>query len=179
MDMTKHHRNHRTQPKPAMEKENSRMGAEAANKRSGRESAEPFILLFDGECVLCNRVVRFVVKRDPRGIFRFASLQSPAGRRLAARCGMPEDLDSFVLVEGECGYAKSEAALRVMLRLRGAWPLLYSLKAVPLRWRDAAYEAIAARRYRWFGHRPGGCPIPDPRVRSRLLDDEEEKEGAP
>lgn len=45
---------------------------------TGREK-ETDIVLFDGQCVLCSAVVRFVIRRDPRGRFRFASLDSAAG----------------------------------------------------------------------------------------------------
>src|SRR5208282_2040504 len=38
------------------------------------------VILYDGVCGLCNRGVRFVLKRDRKGVFRFASLQSSAGR---------------------------------------------------------------------------------------------------
>jgi len=139
----------------------------------GETGFKPSVLLFDGDCVFCNGVVRFIVKRDPRAIFRFASLQSETGRRLTAQCGLPEETDSVVLIEGGRGYIKSEAALRVLLRLRGVWPLLYAFKALPLRWRDAAYDAFAARRYRWFGRQSEACALPDPKVRSRLLSEED------
>lgn len=144
---------------------------------SGKDGAKPFVLLFDGDCVFCNGAVRFIVKRDPRGVFRFAALQSAAGRRLMAQCGVPADTDSVVLIEGERAYLKSEAALRVLLRLRGGWPLLYAFNALPLRWRDAAYDAFAARRYRWFGRRTDACALPDAKVRSRLLSDVEDEEA--
>jgi predicted DCC family thiol-disulfide oxidoreductase YuxK len=35
------------------------------------------ILLYDGVCGLCNRLVQFILRRDRSGVFRFASLQSP------------------------------------------------------------------------------------------------------
>lgn len=151
--------------------------ADHRNQRlnSVRASAKPYVLLFDGDCVFCNGVVRFIVKRDPHGVFRFASLQSKTGQRLLARCDLPDETDSVVLIEGERGYIKSEAALRVLLRLRGAWPLLYAFKAVPPRWRDALYDAFAARRYRWFGRQSDACALPDPKVRSRLLSEDNEE----
>ncbi|MEC8251574.1 MAG: DCC1-like thiol-disulfide oxidoreductase family protein, partial [Planctomycetota bacterium] len=30
------------------------------------------LILFDGECNLCNGFVQFVIRRDPRARFRFA-----------------------------------------------------------------------------------------------------------
>lgn len=49
---------------------------------------------------------------DITGKFRFASFQSPIGRRLLARGGLPVDKDSFVMVAGEqylCGIIGSTA----------------------------------------------------------------------
>jgi predicted DCC family thiol-disulfide oxidoreductase YuxK len=40
------------------------------------------ILLFDGVCKVCNGVVNWLIDRDPKGAFRFASLQSEVGRAL-------------------------------------------------------------------------------------------------
>ena len=38
------------------------------------------VILFDGVCNFCSFWVRFVIRRDPKGLFRFAPLQSPMGR---------------------------------------------------------------------------------------------------
>jgi predicted DCC family thiol-disulfide oxidoreductase YuxK len=35
------------------------------------------LILFDGVCNLCNAWVRFVIRHDPTGVFRFAAQQSP------------------------------------------------------------------------------------------------------
>jgi predicted DCC family thiol-disulfide oxidoreductase YuxK len=43
------------------------------------------VILFDGVCNLCNALVRFVIRHDPSGIFRFAAQQSPIGQALNRR----------------------------------------------------------------------------------------------
>jgi hypothetical protein len=45
----------------------------------------PPVVLFDGVCNLCNAWVRFVVRHDPAGIFRFAAQQSPIGQEMIAK----------------------------------------------------------------------------------------------
>ena len=58
------------------------------------------ILLFDGHCNLCNAWVQFIVKRDSNGTIRFASLQSPAGRRLLEENKIDENyIESLVFFE--------------------------------------------------------------------------------
>ena len=54
------------------------------------------LILFDGVCGLCSRLVQFVLARDRRRAFSFASLQSPVGRAAVARAGgNPEELTTL------------------------------------------------------------------------------------
>lgn len=122
------------------------------------------VILFDGVCNLCHGAVRFIIRRDRAARFRFASLQSEPGRRLAAGPAP----DSILLVENGLRYDRSTAALRIARRLDGAWPLLYAFIVVPRPLRDALYAWIARHRYRWFG-RLDACPLPDPRLADRFL----------
>jgi len=128
------------------------------------------ILLFDGVCNVCERTVRFVAPRDRHGRFQFASLQSPVGSDLLRRAGLPpEQLDTVVLIEGERVSLRSTAILRVLRRLRFPWPLLYPLILLPRALRDRAYDAFAARRYRWFGKKDA-CLVPDAELAARFLE---------
>ncbi|NHN47813.1 thiol-disulfide oxidoreductase DCC family protein [Halostella sp. JP-L12] len=128
------------------------------------------VVLFDGVCNLCSGFVQFLAPRDPEGRFRFASLQSEAGRELLAERGLPTDeLESVVLVEGDDHYVKSDAVLRIAELLGGVYGLLAPFRLVPRRIRDRAYDVVAANRYRWFGKKDR-CEIPDGDVRERLLE---------
>lgn len=130
---------------------------------------EPSIILFDGHCSLCHGAVGFIVRRDRRGRFRFAPLQSNIGRDLLARAGHTvAGLDTMILLEGGCMYQQSTAALRVARRLDGCWPLLYVLIIIPRPLRDLVYRWIARNRYAWFG-RMEHCLLPTPDVRERFL----------
>ncbi len=127
------------------------------------------ILLFDGVCNLCNGAVQFVIERDTRQAFKFASLQSEAGQSLLQRFQLPtEKFDSFVLVEGEKFYTESTAALRVTRQLPGAWSWLYAFIIVPKPIRDFVYRTIAKNRYRWFGIQES-CMMPTPELKARFL----------
>lgn len=128
-------------------------------------------MLFDGVCNLCEGVVRFLVPRDPAGVFRFAPLQSEAGRRLLAGHGLPADtLDTFVLVEGERALVRSDAFLGIVRRLAAPWSWLRVLALVPRGLREAVYGVVVRNRYRWFG-RKQACLVPTPELRARFLAD--------
>jgi len=81
------------------------------------------ILLYDGVCGLCNRLVQFILRRDPAGVFLFASLQSPLARRILGRHGAnPRDLDTmYVVVDYELPnerlVARSDAVIFVLKQL--------------------------------------------------------------
>ncbi|HEV2733553.1 MAG TPA: thiol-disulfide oxidoreductase DCC family protein [Longimicrobiaceae bacterium] len=127
------------------------------------------VVLFDGVCNLCNGSVQFIVRHDPAGRFRFASLQSEAGRALLRRHGLdPEDLFSVILVEDGRAHSRSDAALRIAGGLSGGWRAAGGLRVVPRPLRDLVYGWVARNRYRWFGRRDA-CMIPTPELRGRFL----------
>jgi predicted DCC family thiol-disulfide oxidoreductase YuxK len=139
-------------------------------------SAKHPVLLYDGVCGLCNRLVQFILRRDRAGVFRFASLQSALAARILARHGRDaRDLDSvYVLLNydtpGEALFARSDAVHVVFTQLGGMWRAsAIILKLLPHALCDFAYDAIARRRYRIFG-RSETCTLPAPEDRARFLD---------
>lgn len=118
------------------------------------------VLLFDGVCNLCNGFVNFVIDRDPERLFRFAALQSRAGEGFSRKYSFSGDaLRTLILVENGRVYQKSTAVLRMCRSLSGVWPVFYAFIIVPRFLRDAAYDLVAANRYRWFGRRET-CRVP-------------------
>ena len=139
---------------------------------STAETTDPAgpIILFDGVCNLCTASVQFVIARDRRRRFRFASLQSPvADQILGPDFERGDRLGSVVLVIGHERYRKSSAALRTLWRLDGLWPLLAAFLIVPRPIRDWVYDWIGSRRYRFFGKRDV-CWVPDPKLTELFLD---------
>ncbi|HEX8695347.1 MAG TPA: thiol-disulfide oxidoreductase DCC family protein [Longimicrobium sp.] len=127
------------------------------------------IVLYDGVCGLCNRSVQLILRNDRRGRFRFAALQSDAGKAMLREHGMPEDaLDTVVLVEGGRAYRKSRAACRIARRMDAPWPVLWPLLVVPRPVADFFYDLVARHRYRIFG-KTEACMLPPPEVRARFL----------
>lgn len=155
------------------------------------------ILLYDGVCGLCNRLVQFTLKRDPAGVFRFTSLQSELAGRILARHGSDAgDLDTvYVLLncdqEDEKLLARSDAVIFVLQQLRAAeprsahlglrrgstrirgfsfWQLVAAmLQLIPRALREWGYRVVARNRYRVFG-RYDICPSPSAETRQRFLD---------
>jgi len=127
------------------------------------------VILFDGVCNFCNGAVNFVISRDRDGYFKFAALQSAVGEELLDKHRIDKvETDSVVLIEDDKAYLHSSAALRIVRRLSGLWPVLYGLIIVPKGIRDWAYRLFAKHRYRLFGRREE-CMIPTPEIRTRFL----------
>lgn len=127
------------------------------------------VIVFDGVCLLCSRSVRFVLRHDRAGRFRFATQQGATGQALLRRHGLdPGDPPSFLLVEDGRGHVDSDAVLRVLSGLGGIWRLGALLRAIPRPLRDAAYRQVARNRLRWFG-RAEQCLLPTPETRARFL----------
>lgn len=127
------------------------------------------VILFDGVCNLCNSSVLFIIQRDPKAKFRFASLQSDFGKAQMLRFGLNDsELNSVLLIKEEILYQKSNAALEIARNLTGGWPMLYAFKIIPAFLRDWVYNWIAQNRYRWFGKKDA-CMIPTPELKSRFV----------
>ncbi|HEY9048411.1 MAG TPA: thiol-disulfide oxidoreductase DCC family protein [Ohtaekwangia sp.] len=128
------------------------------------------VVLFDGVCNLCNGTVQFIIKRDPKGIFRFASLQSSYAQVLLKQVGLPSDqLYSIIVIEQGIAYEKSDAVLKIVRHLSGAWSAFTVFRIIPKFIRDALYTGLAKNRYRLFG-KQDQCMIPTPELKGRFVD---------
>lgn len=136
------------------------------------------ILFYDGECLFCSRMVRFLLLWDRRGQLRFAALQSKFARGFLNGRGLsPDEFTSAVLVHDWSQRAtlpihlRSDAILEA-LKLCGGWASLLAqlIEWVPLGFRDWCYDRIAARRLTIAG-RIGSCLLPKPEWRERFIID--------
>ena len=127
------------------------------------------VILFDGICNLCNAAVQYVIRHDPKGIFKFASIQSDTGKRLMNDHHIDAvNTDSFILIINNKAFIKSTAALTVARKLNALHPLLYGFIIVPALIRNGVYDFIARNRYKWFGQ-ADHCMLPTPGLQSRFL----------
>src|SRR5258705_2553807 len=133
------------------------------------------LVLYDGVCGLCNRLLQFLIAADHRAVFDFASLQSATGRAIVERAGgHADDLDSFYV---SANYrtprarviTKGEAALFVAGELGWPWKLTGVMRALPSGWLDRVYDRVARNRYQVFG-RHEQCLAPRPEFRNRFVE---------
>ena len=134
------------------------------------------IILYDGVCGLCNRLVQFLLKHDKQRRLRFASLQSEFSERVLTRHGIdPKDLDTVQVVVNyerpdEQVLGRSDAILRAGRELGIPWNVFAAIaRIVPRGLRDVVYRFVARNRYYVFG-KYETCMLPDPKQRHRFLD---------
>lgn len=129
------------------------------------------LILFDGVCNWCVFWVQFIIRRDPGKMFHFASLQSPVGQKILKKLGLPnEDFKTMIFVENDRYFTKSSAALKIIRRMGGFWPIIYVFIVIPSGIRDLFYDFVAKNRYGWFG-RKKECLQPSPDLKDRFLEE--------
>jgi predicted DCC family thiol-disulfide oxidoreductase YuxK len=135
------------------------------------------VLLFDGECGLCNRLVRLLLRMDGKGRLRFSSLEGPSGQAYLIAHGLPaQDFSTIVFVPDWAARDRPDFQLRtdgVAAALRacgGCGSVLgWMIAIVPRHYSDGCYRFIARLRHRAFGPRRA-CPLPKPEWATRFID---------
>lgn len=133
------------------------------------QSEHTSIILFDGICNLCNGAVQFLLKRDKKEQFIFASLQSDAAINILLQYNVKKlTLDSIIFIEDDQVYQKSTAVLKICKNLDWPWKVISYARFLPLGFRDRAYDFIAKHRYKWFG-RKDTCIMMIPKYKNRFI----------
>ena len=123
---------------------------------------------------MCNAWVKFVLKRDKKKKFRFASLQdfvtsNPEYLNPPVILSEVEIPESVIYIRDKKIYYKSSAALRILSDMGGLYRLFYVLLIFPLFFRNFVYDVISHNRYKMFGKKDS-CMIPDQNYKDRFLD---------
>lgn len=109
---------------------------------------EQDVILFDGDCAFCNGWVRWITKRDPHRHFRFIALGSTEGILLRKSHGVPDSIDSIVLIKGKDTFTRSDAAWRVLSELPSWGFAARMVRVIPRPLRNWGYDLIARNRHR-------------------------------
>jgi predicted DCC family thiol-disulfide oxidoreductase YuxK len=149
------------------------MGSEETQRHE--ETAGIHLVLYDGVCGLCDRLLQFLLRHDRRGVFSFAALQSATGQAMVRRFnGNPDELTSFYVVanyraRSARAFTRSDAVLFVAGQLGWPWKTARLMAVVPKAIRDRLYDVVARTRYRIFG-RYDQCLLPRPEFRNRFVE---------
>lgn len=115
-------------------------------------SKEKDIVIFDGECSLCNGVVGWLLKLAPPSIFEFVAFQSPRGQDLLRQNNRDTtSLDTVILIDNDGLHTHSDGFLRIVSYIP-KWHRVSALLAfIPRLIRDFLYKTASKHRVHWFG----------------------------
>ena len=130
--------------------------------------ASKHIILFDGNCNFCNYWVKYVIERDKKDQFRFASLQSDKGKELLNQYKLKDDLETVVLIEKDKARTKSSAALHIFKGLGSIYQFAMVFIVVPKFVRDGVYTLIAKYRKKLMTNVT--CIIPTNDVKKKFIE---------
>ena len=126
---------------------------------------EQAILYYDGQCVLCNKSIRFIIDRDRKNQFKIGLLDEYKNVRKQ---------DTIVLVYKGIKYDYSNAVIKSLVLIGGIYKLAFLLFIFPKTLRDFVYKIIAKNRYKWFG-KHDTCPMFPEEMKKRLINNKKEK----
>jgi predicted DCC family thiol-disulfide oxidoreductase YuxK len=125
------------------------------------------LVVYDGVCMLCNRLIQHLLAKDKRQILTFSTFQGLPN--LISKNGL-----QFPLEESVSYYRKgrwwqqSSAVLLIYKDVFGSWHWSQLAWIFPRFLRDFIYRSIAKKRYRWFGKHTH-CVLPTPAQRDRFI----------
>jgi predicted DCC family thiol-disulfide oxidoreductase YuxK len=129
------------------------------------------LLIYDGQCGLCNRTVNYILRYDRRRRILFTPNTSATARKILEENGIAckPPPESVVFICRGKAWQKSSAVLMLARELGGIHLLLLPGWLLPRLIRDFFYDLVARNRYRIFG-RTETCRMPSPEERSRFID---------
>lgn len=128
------------------------------------------IVFYDGQCILCNKSVQFLLNQDIHQKLSFATLQSEIAQKmlLSGEFKFDEIPESVVFFDGTKMFTKSDAVFEALRQANGKKSWLSYFKIIPKFIRDFAYKIVAKNRYKWFG-KADSCILPPEKWKDRFL----------
>jgi predicted DCC family thiol-disulfide oxidoreductase YuxK len=127
------------------------------------------IIFYDGFCILCSSLIKYIIRKDKNKIFWYSNLQSMhAADLFNEEIKSKDQPDSIVYLRERKAYFYSDAAMKILIDLGGVYKLIFIFYIIPKFLRDLIYRWIAKNRYRIFGKRDT-CYIPDENITPRIL----------
>lgn len=128
------------------------------------------LILYDGECGLCNKTILFILKRDHDKHFLFKSIQEHnEGIKISNQPKL--SLSTFyVITTKDKVLTKSSGFIYIFNELGGLYKFLgLLLKAIPKVVRDAIYDINAKIRYNYLNTNNNQCQLLPQKIRSRFI----------
>lgn len=126
------------------------------------------IVFFDGDCGVCNFWVQWILERDKKDQFMFASLQSVFGQKFLSERGLNTKVFNTMYLWRPCQYylEKSKAVLKIAHLLGGVYKLSALGKIIPSFISDRIYDVVSKNRMKLANQK---CYLPTPHQRAKFI----------
>ncbi|MDQ1097397.1 MULTISPECIES: thiol-disulfide oxidoreductase DCC family protein [Chryseobacterium] len=133
------------------------------------EFTNTYIVFFDGECGVCNFWVQWILERDTKDQFMFASLQSDFGQKFLSERGLDTQVFNTMYLWKPNSYylIKSSAVLEIARLLGGIYQLSAIGKIIPQFLRDKLYDVVSKNRMKLANQK---CYLPTPHQRKKFIE---------
>lgn len=127
------------------------------------------IVFFDGDCGVCNFWVQWILERDKKDQFMFASLQSDFGQKFLSERGLETNVFNtmYLWKPQQYYYIKSRAVLQIANLLGGIYKLSGVGKLIPKFLSDSVYDIISRNRMKLANQK---CYLPAPHQRKKFIE---------
>ena len=127
------------------------------------------IVVFDGECLFCNRFITFIIQNDKKNKLFFCELQSKTGIDFLKKYDLPiSNFETIYFVKKNKLYEKSDAILKIMEAIGGIWKIAIIFSLIPKLFRNKIYNFIAEHRFS-LSNSEKICKIPDTKILKKIL----------
>lgn len=126
------------------------------------------IVFFDGECGVCNFWVQWILERDKKDAFMFASLQSDFGQKFLSERGLNTKVFNtmYLWKPGQYYLEKSKAILKIANLLGGIYKFSSLGKIIPSFLSDKVYDTVSKNRMKLANQK---CYLPTPHQRAKFI----------
>ena len=115
------------------------------------DAASSKIIFFDGDCGLCNGILRWIKNKKRSSVFQFIPLQHLKNKNDSQfKIPLPKNYDGIIFMTNDNVYLKSNAVFRILFELHPLWKMLQPLLWLPTWFRDFFYDLIARNRHYFF-----------------------------
>ena len=115
------------------------------------------IIIFEGECFICNRFYKWLLRNDKKNHIMFTNIQS---KFYSENSNIDKSKDSIIVIRNNKILYESDAINYIFKKTKTQSFLRFILSIFPRFISNSIYRTIAKNRYNFFGKKET-CYIPD------------------
>ena len=123
------------------------------------------IIVFDGECLICNRFYKWVLRSDKKNVFMFTNIQS---KFYSENSNIDKSKDSIIVITKNKLLYDCDAIVYILKTTKTQLVIRFVISIFPRFVSNFFYQIIARNRYYFFGKKDT-CYIPSKAELKRFI----------